>query len=325
MATPATSRLPLAIGSMPVVGYGCWKVTKDSASDLVEAAIRMGYRHIDGACDYGNEKEVGIGIQRAISAGVCTREDLFITSKLWNTYHQPQHVVSACSRSLTDLGLDYLDLYLIHFPISLEFVPFSERYPPEWIEPGTQGLKLIPVPVSDTWAAMEGLVTQGLVRNIGLSNWNCQGLRDLLSYCSVRPSVLQIEVHPYLQCTKLVKYAMEEGIKVTAFSPLGNGQSYAMLGYGSVSSLQEEVVTRIASRLEVSPAQVVLRWGMQRGYSVIPKSGNLNRMKENLSVEGFSLTEEDMLAITGLERGLRFNDPGIFCPQVFGSECPIWD
>ena len=157
---------------------------------------------------------MGEGIQRAIKAGVCTREELFVTSKLWNTYHAPEHVEAACRKSLEDLGLDYLDLYLIHFPISLAFVPFSERYPPEWVEPGTQGLRLAKVPVQKTWGAMEALATAGLVRDIGVSNWSSQGLRDLLAFCTVKPAVLQIEAHPYLQCTKLVEYAMAEGIQV---------------------------------------------------------------------------------------------------------------
>ena len=119
---------PLANGAaMPAVGYGCWKVGKDRAAELIEKVIRAGYRHIDGACDYANEAEVGEGIRRSVDAGVVKREELFVTSKLWNTYHQPQHVEMACRKSLQDLGLDYLDLFLIHFPISLKFVPFETR------------------------------------------------------------------------------------------------------------------------------------------------------------------------------------------------------
>merc|ERR1712018_292733 len=310
---------------IPSVGYGCWKVDRASAADLVEKAIRLGYRHIDGACDYGNEKEVGLGIRRAIEGGVCKREDLFVTSKLWNTFHAPEHVEAACRRSLDDLGLDYLDLYLIHFPISLAFVPFSERYPPEWVAPGADGMKFAKVPVSSTWAAMEKLVAAGMVKDIGVSNWSSQGLRDLLSYCKIRPAVLQVEVHPFLQCRRLVDLAKSECIQVTAFSPLGNGQSYHMVGYQDVSALKEAAVTDIATKLGVTPAQVVLRWGLQRGYSVIPKSENLGRMETNLAVEGFSLSEEDMAAVNSLEKGFRFNDPGHFCPLAFATQCPIWD
>jgi len=324
-AVASTLRLPLPNGSIPLVGYGCWKVDRANAADLVEKAIRMGYRHIDGACDYGNEKEVGLGIRRAIEGGVCKREELFVTSKLWNTFHSPEHVEAACQRSLDDLGLDYLDLYLIHFPISLAFVPFSERYPPEWMAPGADGMKFAKVPVSSTWAAMEKLVEDGRVKDIGVSNWSSQGLRDLLSYCKIQPAVLQVEVHPFLQCRRLVDLAKSEGIQVTAFSPLGNGKSYHMIGYQDVSALKEAAVTDIASKLGVTPAQVVLRWGMQRGYSVIPKSENLARMADNLAVEGFSLSEEEMAAVNSLEKGFRFNDPGHFCPLAFATQCPIWD
>ena len=138
--------------------------------------------------------QVGQGIKRALDSGVCKREELFVTSKLWNTFHAPEHVTAACKKSLDDLGLDYLDLYLIHFPISLKFVPFEERYPPEWInDPNSeQKMEFAPVPVSSTWQAMEGLVEKGLVKNIGLSNWNAQGLRDIFSYAKIKPSVLQV-------------------------------------------------------------------------------------------------------------------------------------
>ena len=144
--------------------------------------------------------QVGEGIKRAIDAGVCKREDLFITSKLWNTYHASEHVEQACQRSLDDLGLDYLDLYLIHFPISLKFVPFDVKYPPWWIhDPNSvdKKLDLVSVPISETWHAMEDLVEKGMVKNIGLSNWNAQGLRDIFSYAKIKPSVLQVNLGCY--------------------------------------------------------------------------------------------------------------------------------
>ena len=121
-----------SIKDIPPVGFGLWKIGADVCEDTVYAAIKCGYRHLDAACDYGNEAEVGRGIQRALTDGICTREDLWVTSKLWNTYHHPDHVGPAIDRTLNDLQLDYLDLYLIHFPIALEFVPFETRYPPEW-------------------------------------------------------------------------------------------------------------------------------------------------------------------------------------------------
>jgi len=309
------------------VGYGCWKVEKEKAESLIERVIKAGYRHIDGACDYGNEKEVGQGIRKSIEAGACSREELFVTSKLWNTFHHPDHVEAACRRSLEDLGLDYLDLYLIHFPISLKFVPFDVRYPPEWLhDPKAEkpSLELEPVSVRDTWAAMESLLDKGLVRNIGLSNWNCQGLRDIFTYARIKPAVLQIEVHPYLQCERLVSYAQSLGMLVTAYSPLGHGQSYSMLGYSNNVAIKEAVVLDIARAHSVTPAQVVLRWAVQRGCSVIPKSENLERIRENIALD-FALTENDMEKMKSLERGLRMNDPGYYCHKFFNTECPIWD
>ena len=182
----------------------------------------------------------------------------------------------ACKRSLADLGLDYLDLYLIHFPISLKYVPFDVRYPPGWVpDPDiSDSMEFAPVPISQTWKAMEKLVDKGLVRNIGLSNWNSQGLRDIFSFARIKPSVLQvseelyfqrkikydfkIEIHPYLQNTRLIEYAHSLGMAVTAFSPLGQGQSYAKLGHGDISALKDDVIVNIAERLGVSCAQVGL-------------------------------------------------------------------
>ena len=160
--------------SLPPVGLGVWKVPKPAAAGLVREAIGLGYRHLDAACDYGNEVEVGAGIRSALGAGLCRRDELHITSKLWNTYHAREHVRSAAERSLRDLGLDYLDLYLIHFPIALAFVPFETRYPPEWLfDPAAPNprMEFARVSLAETWAAMEELVDAGLVRNIGVCNY----------------------------------------------------------------------------------------------------------------------------------------------------------
>ena len=179
---------------------------------------------------------------------MCAREDLHVTTKLWNTFHRPEHVRMACQKSLDDMGLAYVDLYLIHFPISLEFVPFEKRYPPEWFhDPDAANPKMesIDVPVMDTWREMEALVDAGMAKNIGVANFNCQGLRDLVSYAKIKPSVLQVELHPLLQQSNLVRYAQSLGIHVTAFSPLGHGLSY---WNDKVSSLNEPAVQEIAKR-----------------------------------------------------------------------------
>ena len=178
---------------MPSVGFGCWKVPKDQTANCVFEAIKAGYRCIDEACDYGNEVQAGEGIKKALEAGVCKREDLFVTSKLWNTYHRKHYVRAACKKSLEDLGLDYIDLYLIHFPIALKFVPFEDRYPPEWVhDPKGENVMVEDETCSyrETWLAMEELVKEGLVRNIGCSNVGTAMLREVLSYCTIKPAVL---------------------------------------------------------------------------------------------------------------------------------------
>lgn len=314
---------------MPAVGFGLWKIARDDTADMVFNAIKTGYRHLDSAADYGNEKQAGEGIRRALAEGLCTREDLWITSKLWNTFHHPQHVREACEKTLSDLGLDYLDLYLIHFPISLRYVPIAKRYPPEWIfDPQAEHPEMVidPVPLADTWRAMETLVQAGLVRNIGVCNYNSALLHDLMAYASIKPAMLQIESHPYLTQQRLIRLAHHYDIAVTAFSPLGAG-SYVELSMASDqdSVLQQPVVKDIASRVQRTPAQVVLRWGVQRGTSVIPKTSRASRLVENLSVFDFTLSDDDMAAISALNQNRRFNDPGAFCELAFGKFYPIYD
>ena len=313
----------------PAIGLGLWKVARSDAPAVVEEAIRVGYRHIDSACDYGNEVEAGQGILAALQKGLCRREDLWITSKLWNTYHEPQHVRPAVERTLRDLGLDHLDLYLVHFPIALKYVPFETRYPPEWIhDPAGSEPRMEPisVPLADTWRAMEDLVSSGLVRRIGLCNCNVALMRDLLAVARIRPAVLQVELHPFLTQEKLLRFCREASIAVTAFSPLG-APSYVPLGMATASDsvLEHPVVKEIAAATGRTPAQVVLRWGMQRGTGVIPKTSRPERLQENLAACDFALSAEQMQVISSLDRGRRFNDPGDFCERAFGTFFPIYE
>jgi D-xylose reductase len=314
---------------MPVVGLGLWKVPRTAAPHVVERALCTGYRHLDSACDYGNEAEVGAGIRAALKAGACRRDELWVTSKLWNTYHDPEHVRPAAERTLRDLGLDYLDLYLIHFPIPQQFVPFDHRYPPGWVaDPGAPRpqMRFAGVPLADTWRAMEQLVAAGLVRNIGVCNYNTALLRDLLSYARVRPAVLQVELHPYLGQPKLVRFCHDAGIAVTGFSPLGalSYVSIGMAGEGE-SVLDQPVVKAAAARHGKTPAQVVLRWGVQRGTAIVPKTTRPDRLAENLALFDFDLSADEMAAISALDRGRRFNDPGVFGEAAFNTFCPIYD
>jgi D-xylose reductase len=311
------------------VGLGLWKIDRADTAGMVEEALRVGYRHLDSACDYGNEVEAGVGIRSSLAAGVCRREDLWVTSKLWNTYHDPRHVRAAAERSLRDLGLDHLDLYLVHFPIAQRFVPFEERYPPGWIHDPTVSrprMEMVNVPLAETWGALEELVWAGIVRRIGVCNYSTALLRDLLAGARIPPAVLQVELHPLLAQEKLLRFCREQGIAVTAFSPLG-APSYVPLGMAQPeeSLLDHPLIRDTASACGRTPAQVLLRWGVQRGTSVIPKTSRRERLKENLDLFGFTLTGDQMAAISALDRGQRFNDPGVFCEAAFGTFCPIYE
>ena len=257
-----------------------------------------------------------------------SRDELWITSKLWNTYHSREHVESACQRTLSDLGLDYVDLYLVHFPIALKYVPFEARYPPEWIhdpEADAPKMEMVQVPMQETWEAMEALVPKGFAKHIGLCNVNAAGLRDVLSYASHPPEVLQIELHPYLQQTNLVRMCRELGIAVTGFSPLGAG-SYVELGMATPqdSALANPLIQGLAESKGVSAAQIVLKWALQRGVSVVPKSTKAERLKQNLALDGFELSDDEMKSVATLDENRRYNDPGVFC-QGMGAFCPIYD
>ena len=319
----------MELATPPPVGLGLWKVPKPDAADLAREALRVGYRHLDCACDYGNEAEVGDGIRSAMAAGLCRRDELWVTSKLWNTYHAAGHVRPAVERSLRDLKLDYLDLYLVHFPIAQEFVPFDVRYPPGWFhdpDAPRPGMKFARVPLAETWGAMEELVRAGLVRHIGVCNYGTALLRDLLNYATITPAVLQVELHPYLAQEKLVRFCHENGIAVTAFSPLG-APSYVPLGMArpEESVLDDPVVREAARRHGKTPAQVALRWGVQRGTAVVPKTARPERLAENLAALDFELSADEVRAIAALDRGRRFNDPGVFCEAAFGTFCPIYE
>lgn len=323
------SSFALGGDNLPAVGFGLWKIDKPDTANLVHAAVEAGYRHLDSAADYGNEKEAGEGIKSALAAGLCQREELWVTSKLWNTYHRPEHVRAACEKTLSDLGLDYLDLYLIHFPIALKFVDFDVRYPPEWFfDPDAEAprMEIDPVPLHQTWAAMEDLKESGLVKHIGVCNYNSALLHDLMAYAKQKPEVLQVEAHPYLSQERLIKLAQNYGMTVTAFSPLG-ALSYVSLDMAAEneSVLETDAVKTAAARLGKTPAQVVLRWGVQRGTAIIPKTARKERLKENLALFDFELSAEEMQAISALNSNRRFNDPAVFCEAAFNTFYPIYD
>ncbi|KAM3122164.1 NADPH-dependent D-xylose reductase II,III [Candidozyma auris] len=297
---------------MPQVGFGCWKVDKDTCADQIFNAIEVGYRLFDGAQDYGNEKEVGEGINRALNEGIVARDELFVVSKLWNTNHAPEHVEEAFNQVLSDYKLDYLDLFLIHFPVALKYVPPSEKYPAGLTGTEDDKLRYEDVPILDTWRAMEALVKKGKVKSIGISNFTGALIDDLLRGAKIKPAVLQIEHHPYLQQKKLVEWVQSKGIAITAYSSFGP-QSFLELDHKGAQNVpglfDHKDIVSIAKKHDKTPAQVLLRWATQRGIAVIPKSNKTERLVQNLTINDFTLTDDDLAAIAKLDMGLRFNDP----------------
>jgi len=310
MASPT---IKLSTGyEMPQVGFGLWKVDNATCADTVYNAIKVGYRLFDGACDYGNEKEAGEGVARAIKDGLVKREDLFIVSKLWNSFHDGDKVEPIARKQLADWGVDYFDLFIVHFPVALKYVDPSIRYPPGWAFDGKNDVQLSNASIQETWTAMETLVEKKLARSIGISNFQGSLILDLLRYAKIRPATLQIEHHPYLVQPTLIKLAESEGIAVTAYSSFGP-QSFIELEWQKAKDtpvlFEHPVVTKISDKYKKTPAQVLLRWATQRGLAVIPKSNNPTRLQQNLDVTSFDVTQEELDSISQLDRHLRFNNP----------------
>ncbi|KKA26228.1 hypothetical protein TD95_000030 [Thielaviopsis punctulata] len=322
-----TPTIKLSSGyDMPQVGFGLWKVDNAKAPDVVYNAIKAGYRLFDGACDYGNEAECGAGVARAIKEGIVKRSDLFIVSKLWNTFHDPERVEPIVRKQLADWGIDYFDLYLIHFPVALAWVDPAVRYPPGWHydDAGTE-IRMSTATIRDTWTAMEALVDAGLTRSIGISNFQAQSVYDLLRHARIRPATLQIEHHPYLVQSELVALARAEGIAVTAYSSFGPA---SFVGFkmdravGAKPLIEEDTIMALAQKYGRKPSQILLRWATQRGLAIIPKVTREPLMVENLNSVEFDMEQEDIEKISRLDKGLRFNQPSNYFPTdklwIFG-------
>jgi 2,5-diketo-D-gluconate reductase A len=251
---------------IPQLGLGVYKVADDEARTVVATALELGYRHVDTASFYGNE----VGVGQAIRASDVPRDDVFVTTKVWNTEQGFDETLRAFDASLDRLGTDHVDLYLIHWP-----APAQDKY-------------------VDTWRALERIAEEGRARSIGVSNFQVHHLERLLGETSVVPVIDQVEAHPWLQQHELREFCAARGIAVEAWSPLARGRV-----------LDDAVIGRIAAKHGVEPAQAVIRWHLQQGLVVIPKTVNALRLRSNLDVFGFELDHDDLAAIAALDSGER--------------------
>lgn len=291
---------------MPILGLGTWKSKPGEVYQAVLWAIEAGYRHIDCAAIYNNEKEVGKALQKAFQEGLVKREEMFITSKLWNSSHRREDVKPALKQTLKDLQLDYLDLYLIHWPISFKSgVGFAEIRKDFYTYSD--------VPLAQTWAAMEEVKTKGLAKHIGVSNFNISKLEEILKDCAEKPEMNQVEMHPYLPQENLVNFCRSNGMQLTAYSPLGSGdRASAAKKPNEPVLLKDEIIVGLAEKHHCSAAQILIAYSIHRGIVVIPKSINQERIKQNLEALDIKLDEGDMEKLTAIPTKYRFIDGSFF-------------
>nr|DBA30377.1 TPA: hypothetical protein GDO54_006370 [Pyxicephalus adspersus] len=290
---------------MPVIGFGTYApetYPKRMAEEATEIAIRAGYRHIDGAYLYGNEAEVGRAIQKTIADGTIRREDLFYTGKLWSTNHAPERVRPALEKSLQDVGLDYIDLFLIHTPV--EFKPGDEVFPTD------ENGKMIfhNTDIRDTWKALEACKDAGLVRSIGVSNFNGKQMELILNapVLKYKPVCNQVECHIFLNQSKLLEYCKSKDIVLVGYSVLGSSRVEKWIDQNSPKVLEDPVLLDVAQKIGRSPAQVAMRYLLQRGIVVLAKSFTAERIKQNFQVFDFELSAEDMKQLDGVNKNLRY-------------------
>lgn len=287
-------------GSMPAIGLGTWKMEDGTATSAVSAALDAGYRHIDCAPIYLNEPDVGAAFANVFGAGTVRREDVWVTSKLWCNRHRPDLVKEALQQSLADLQLDYLDLFMIHWPIVFRHDVHRPDTPDDFIP-------LDQMPIKDTWQALEDCIDEGLCRNIGVCNFSIKKLKSLISGCRIKPSANQVECHPYFPQNDLFEFCKQEGIQPVAYSPLGSGdRPVRMRGETDPNLFDDPTLKGIADARGISIGQVMLAWAVNRGTVAIPKSTNPSRMAENLAAGSIELTAEEMDSIDQISTIHRF-------------------
>ncbi|XP_035893330.1 1,5-anhydro-D-fructose reductase-like [Anopheles stephensi] len=274
---------------IPVLGYGTYLAQQGQCVELVKKAIDIGYRHIDTAFLYENEVEIGQAVRDKIGEGVIRREDIFVTTKLWNTFHDPQHVAEAFRRSYDMLDLSYIDLFLMHSPMGLRFAGYE--YADMQPKDADGNMLFDETDYVETWKAMERLVASGKVRSIGLSNFNSEQIERILAVATVKPVVNQVEVNPGYDQRKLIAFCKERGIVVTAYGPMGRPHRTT---YGNRNALGDPKVVEIGQKYGKTGGQVILRYLIDIGTIPIPYSTNDERMRQNIDVCDFKLTEEEI-------------------------------
>lgn len=300
MTVDSVPTITLSTGyKVPVIGLGTWKSEPGKVEQAAKIAIDAGYRHIDCALVYENENEVGRAIEAKISDGTVCREDLWITSKLWCTYYSRARAVECCQLSLKLLGLKYLDLYLMHWPFG--YKEGSELFPRD----ATGEVINSDADYVEVWKGMEDCVAKGLVRSIGVCNFNKQQMTRLLESATVKPSVLQVECHPYLNQGELLSFCKKHNIVLTAYSPLGSPDRPWAKPDEPVL-LEDPAIKSIAEAHGKTAAQVLLRYQVERGVIVIPKSVTKERIISNFNIFDFKLSPEEMKTIDGFNRNFRF-------------------
>jgi diketogulonate reductase-like aldo/keto reductase len=311
---------------MPALGFGTYS-NSDSPSVMGEAvynAVQVGYRHFDCAEAYKNEGAIGQGLERAFRDGIVDRAELFITSKVWQTNHDAENVIAACRNSLTNLNLTHLDMYLIHWPVAWAYtnIDCEPLVPTDGDGADGEGSGSVVMSssgcsIQNTWRAMEQLVDDGLVKNIGVSNFSSSQLADLVSYARIQPAVNQIECHPYLPQENIRKMCAVKNISVVSYAPLGRPGN---LHDTDPILMEDPTVIRIAKEKGLTSAQVLLQWQIEKGLAAIPKSTSQDHMSENLGASSpVRLDSNDITSLDTLETRHRF------CNKKWNYGCFVFD